>query len=129
MARTAHHLPPSQTRKSYDDRVGSPWHCVVLNALRYSTRSLIEGASEGRRPRPQRVRRRVNVYCFPRHNRDRGVSRDSALAERRARQRLRAQAGIMLRLVNSPTGELACEAADMVDVPPANHQHSSIWLA
>ncbi|SCF97338.1 hypothetical protein GA0115254_1284116 [Streptomyces sp. Ncost-T10-10d] len=71
----------------------------------------------------------MNVYCFPRHNRDRGVSRDSALAERRARQRLRAQAGIMLRLVNSPTGELACEAADMVDVPPANHQHSSIWLA
>ncbi|MFD4861038.1 hypothetical protein [Streptomyces atratus] len=129
MARTAHHLPPSQTRKTYDDRVNIPWHSVVLNALRYSARSLTEAAGEGRRPRPQRVRRRVNVYCFPRHNRDRGVSRDSALAERRARQRLRAQAGTIRRLVNTPTGELAREAADMVDVPPANHRHSSIWLA
>ncbi|GGT10469.1 hypothetical protein GCM10010207_06330 [Streptomyces atratus] len=75
MARTAHHLPPSQTRKTCnDDRASGPWHSVVLNALRYSARSLTEAASEGRRPRPQRVRRRVSVYRFPRHNRDRGVS-------------------------------------------------------
>ncbi|MFI5746597.1 hypothetical protein ACIBBE_11755 [Streptomyces sp. NPDC051644] len=37
--------------------------------------------------------------------------------------------GILRRLVNTPTGELAREAADTVDVPPAYHRHSSIWLA
>jgi hypothetical protein len=71
----------------------------------------------------------VDVYCFPRHNRDRGLSRWSALEERRARQRLRTQAGILRRLVNTPTGELALEAAEAVDVPPANHRHSSVWFA
>lgn len=44
-------------------------------------------------------------------------------------QRLRTQTGIIRRLVNTAGGELALSATDMVDVPPANHRHSSIWLA
>jgi hypothetical protein len=71
----------------------------------------------------------VDAYCFPRHNRDRGVSRWSALEERRARQRLRTQVGIIRRLVNTSTGELALDTTDMIDVPPVNHRHSSVWFA
>ncbi|WP_406014753.1 hypothetical protein OG520_25660 [Streptomyces sp. NBC_00984] len=129
MTRTAHHLPPAQARKSYGDSPGSPWHSVILRDLRYSARSLAEAAAEARRPWPQGVRRRVDVYCFPRHNRDRGLARAATLAERRARQRLRARAGVLRRLVNTPTGELALEAADTVDIPPPNHRHGELWLA
>lgn len=125
MARTAHHLSPSQTKKTNSDQPGAPWHSVILLDLRYSARCFAEAAHDSHRPRPRAVRRRVDVYCFSRHNRDRGVSRWSAQEERRARQRLRTQVGILRRLVNTPTGELAFEAADTVDVPPANHRHSS----
>lgn len=75
------------------------------------------------------VRRTVDVYSFPRHQRDRSVAEWSAVEERRARQRLRAQVGTLLGLVNSTTGELALDAADTVDVPPARHRRSSLWLA
>ncbi|MFB6706199.1 hypothetical protein ACFCW6_15980 [Streptomyces sp. NPDC056333] len=129
MARTAHHLPPSRAKKTIDDRPGVPWHSVTLLDLRYSARCLAEAAHHSHRPRPRTVRRQVDVRCFPRHNRDRGVARWSALEERRARQRLRTQMGIIRRLVNTPDGELALTVADMVDVPPANHRHSSIWCA
>ncbi|MFJ8013858.1 hypothetical protein [Streptomyces sp. NPDC096339] len=53
----------------------------------------------------------------------------STTEERRARQRLRAQVGLLLRLVNSPGEGLAVEAADGVDVPPARHRRSSLWHA
>jgi hypothetical protein len=125
VARTAHHLPASQTKKTTSDQPGAPWHSVILLDLRYSARCFAEAAQDSHRPRPRAVRRRVDVYCFPRHNRDRGVSRWSGLEERRARQRLRAQVGIIRRLVNTPTSELALEAADAADVPPTNHRHSS----
>ncbi|WP_259370089.1 hypothetical protein [Streptomyces lincolnensis] len=69
------------------------------------------------------------VYSFPRHRRDGSVAEWSALEERRARQRLRAQVGTLLRLVNATTGELALDAADTVDIPPARHRRSSLWLA
>ncbi len=75
------------------------------------------------------VRRTVAVHSWPRHQRDRSVARWSAAEERRARQRLRTQAGSLLRLVNSATGELALDAADTVDVPPARHRRGSLWLA
>lgn len=65
MTRTAHHLRPSRTRKSYDDGPDAPWHSVILNDLRYSARSLTEAAAEARRPWPQRIRRRVSVHRFP----------------------------------------------------------------
>ncbi|MFV5994617.1 hypothetical protein ACNPQM_19660 [Streptomyces sp. NPDC056231] len=129
MARTAHHLPPSQTKKSRSDLPGAPWHSLVLRDLRYNARCSAAAAHESHRPRADAVRRRVDVYCFPRHNRDRGVSRWSALEERRARQRLRTQVGIIRRLVNTSTGELALDTTDMVDVPPVNHRHSSVWFA
>ncbi|MEV7716597.1 hypothetical protein [Streptomyces sp. NPDC088184] len=75
MTRTAHYLRPSRTRKSYDDGPGAPWRSVILIDLRYSARSLTEAAAEARRPWPQRIRRRVSVHRFPRHNRDRGITR------------------------------------------------------
>ncbi|MFE9927921.1 hypothetical protein [Streptomyces sp. NPDC005533] len=75
------------------------------------------------------MRRTVAVYAFPRHQQDRSVARWSAQEERRARQRLRAQVGTLLRLVRSTSDELALDAADMVDIPPARHRRSSLWLA
>lgn len=129
MARTAHHLPPSRTKKTTGDQPGGPWHSVILLDLRYSARCFAEAAHHSHRPRPRAVRRQVDVYCFPRHNRDRGIARWSALEERRARQRLRTQTGMNRRLVNTSSGELAVTDADMVDVTPANHRHGSIWCA
>jgi hypothetical protein len=71
----------------------------------------------------------VEVYSFARHRRDRSVAEWSATEERRARQRLRAQVGLLRGLVNSAAGELALDAADTVDVPPTRHRHGSLWLA
>ncbi|MGW1730695.1 hypothetical protein [Streptomyces sp. NPDC001999] len=128
MARTAHHLPPSRTLTT-GDRPGAPWHSVILLDLRYSARCFAEAAHHSHRPRPRAVRRQVDVHRFPRHNRDRGIARWSALEECRARQRLRTQVGMIRRLLNSADGELALNTADVVDVTPANHRHSSLWLA
>ncbi|POX60499.1 hypothetical protein C3492_27235 [Streptomyces sp. Ru62] len=81
--------------------------------------SLTDAARESRRPQPRPVRRAVDVHSFARHQRDRSVAQWSAVEERRARQRLRAQVGTLLRLVNGTADELAPDAADMVDIPPA----------
>ncbi|MFJ8534290.1 hypothetical protein [Streptomyces sp. NPDC093591] len=75
------------------------------------------------------IRRRVDVHSFARRKRDRSLAQSSAIEERRARQRLRAQVGKLLRLVNSTGDELALDAADTVDVPPARHRRSSLWHA
>ncbi|MFF8934417.1 hypothetical protein ACF08O_06675 [Streptomyces paradoxus] len=53
----------------------------------------------------------------------------STTEERRARQRLRAQVGALVRLVNSTGGELALDAVDTMDIVPARHRRSSLWLA
>lgn len=46
-----------------------------------------------------------------------------------ARQCLRVQTGMIRRLANTFSGELALTVADMVDVTPVNHRHGSIWFA
>jgi hypothetical protein len=102
---------------------------VVLHDLRYSAQSLTDATRESRRPRPRPVRRTVDVYSFPRYQQDRSVAVWSALEERRARQRLRTQVGTLLRLLNSTSDELALDAADAVDIPPARHRRGSLWLA
>ncbi|MGW2378654.1 hypothetical protein [Streptomyces sp. NPDC001658] len=71
----------------------------------------------------------MDVYSFPRYQQDRSVAVWSALEERRARQRLRTQVGTLLRLLNSTSDELALDAADAVDIPPARHRRGSLWLA
>ncbi|MES9525317.1 hypothetical protein [Streptomyces capoamus] len=129
MTRTAHHLAPSHGRGAHACPSGSPWRSVVLHDLRYSAHSLAAAAREATRPRPLLVRRAVEVYSFPRHRRDRSVARWAAVEERRARRRLRARAGLILRLVNSPGGELALDAAETVNVPPARHRRGALWHA
>ncbi|MFJ4280504.1 hypothetical protein [Streptomyces massasporeus] len=129
MTRTAHHIRPPHSRKAYDNSPGTPWCSVVLHDLRYSARSITEATGECRRPRPRKIRRAVDVYSFARYQRDASVARWSALEERRARQRLRTQVGTLLRLVNTTSGELALDAADTVDIPPARHRRGSLWLA
>lgn len=129
MTRTAHHIRPPHSRNAYDHSPGKPWRSVVLHDLRYSAGSLTDATRESRRPRPRAVHRAVDVYSFPRYQRDGSVAQWSALEERRARQRLRTQVGTLLRLVNTPAGELALDAADMVDIPPARHRRGSLWLA
>ncbi|MGW5424852.1 hypothetical protein [Streptomyces sp. NPDC003943] len=113
---------------SDDARPGRPWRAVVIRDLRYDARGLTVAAREGRRPVPRAVRRVVEVYSFPRHQQDPSVARWAAAEERRARQRLRARLGAVVRLVNS-VGGLAVEAADVVDVPPARHRRGALWLA
>lgn len=129
VARTAHHVPAAHSRDGDDHRPWNPWRSVVLHDLRYSARCLHDAVRESRRPRPRAVRREVEFHSFARHVHDPSVARWSAVEERRARQRLRAQVGTLLRLVHSATGELDLEAADSVDVPPARHRHGSLWDA
>ncbi|MFF4320177.1 hypothetical protein [Streptomyces sp. NPDC001568] len=144
MSRTAHHIPPSHGEELPPGRpAGSPWHVVVLHDLRFSARSLADAERESTRPRPVRVRRRVEVHSFPRHNRDASVALASNIEERRARQLLRARVGAFLALLH-PAGrapEAAVRGADAeagvaaladavdVDVPPARHRHGSLWHA
>ncbi|WP_411102995.1 hypothetical protein [Streptomyces sp. cmx-4-9] len=129
MTRTARHLPSPHHRTGPDSLPGSPWHSVVLHDLRYSTQCFTQAARESTRPVPRPVRRTVVVHSFARYRQDRSIVPMSAGEERRARQRLRAQVGLLLRLVNSSTGQLALDAADAVDLPPARHRRSSLWLA
>ncbi|ALO10164.1 hypothetical protein AQF52_4570 [Streptomyces venezuelae] len=118
MARTAHHASPARRRGAEEWLPGQPWQSVVLYDLRYGS------------PGPPRlIRRAVNVYSLPRHHQDRTVAHWAAQEERRARQRLRSRAGVLLRLVNSPAGALDLDAADAVDIPPARHRHSGVWVA
>lgn len=102
---------------------------MVLYDLRYSAHTFTDATRNSRRPQPRMIRRTVDVYSFPRHQKDPSVARWSAVEERRARARLRAQVGTLLGLVHSRAGELALDAADAVDIPPARHRRSSLWLA
>ncbi|WP_260461893.1 hypothetical protein [Streptomyces lateritius] len=103
MARTAHHPSHARRRTRHDMLTGQPWYAVVLRA--------------------------VEVYAFPRYQSDATVGRWAAVEERRARQRLRRQAGVVLRLVNAPGGAVDVDAADLVDIPPARHRRSGLWFA
>ncbi|MFJ4872686.1 hypothetical protein [Streptomyces sp. NPDC088757] len=129
MARTAHHPSHARRRSSPDRLTGEPFHAVVLHDLRYGAGDLAEAVREFRRPRPRLVRRTVAVHSFPRHQWDRTVAHRAAEEERRARQRLRERVGTVLRLANAPGGVLDLDAAESVDVPPARHRHSGVWLA
>ncbi|WP_369193964.1 hypothetical protein [Streptomyces djakartensis] len=71
----------------------------------------------------------MEIHSFPRYRRDGSVAEWAAQEERRARQRLRARAGMLLRLVNTASGHLALDAADSVDVPPARHRRGALGLA
>ncbi|MFD5912898.1 hypothetical protein ACFWHL_29705 [Streptomyces massasporeus] len=129
VTRTAHHIRPPHSRSAYDRSSGKPWRSVVLHDLRYSARSFADAKRESTRPRPHKVRRAVDVYSFARYQRDASVAQWSAVEERRARQRLRTQVGTLLGLVNTTADELALDAADTVDIPPARHRRGSLWLA
>ncbi|MFF5369869.1 hypothetical protein [Streptomyces sp. NPDC013187] len=71
----------------------------------------------------------MEVYAFARRRRDRFIAEWSALEERRARQRLRAQVGTLMGLVHDCVDELALDAVDSVDIPPARHRRSALWHA
>ncbi|MFF3018714.1 hypothetical protein [Streptomyces sp. NPDC057939] len=144
MSRTAHHIPPSHGEETPPGRpAGSPWHSVVLHDLRFSARGFADAARESTRPRPVKVRRRVEVRSFPRHNRDSSVAWASAIEERRARQLLRARVGLLLALLHpagtgpvraaadadAEAGVAAAADAANVDIPPARHRHGSLWHA
>ncbi|WP_033308868.1 hypothetical protein RFN58_41040 [Streptomyces iakyrus] len=102
---------------------------MVLYDLRYSARTFADAARQSRRPQPRTVRRTVAIHSFARHQRDRSVAEWSATEERRARQRLRAQTGALLRLLHSTADEIALDAVDTIDIVPARHRRGSLWLA
>lgn len=76
MARTAHHTPHHHTpygrapRAELDELPRDQWlprlpeRRVDFAGLRYSNAELARAEMEGRRPRPQRVRRRFEVYSY-----------------------------------------------------------------
>ncbi|MFF3837754.1 hypothetical protein [Streptomyces sp. NPDC001930] len=129
MARTAHHIPRSRRPFPVDRGWGDPYLSLVLYDLRRDAACLTEAAREGTRPRPRAIRRAVAQYDWPRFGQDRTVARWAAKEERRDRMRLRTRTGLLLRLVNSPGGTLDLGAADAVDVPPARHRRSGLWVA
>ncbi|MGW0895847.1 hypothetical protein ACWD0G_02445, partial [Streptomyces goshikiensis] len=100
MSRTAHHIrsrrgpaPDAALRAELvrDELVHSVLvHTVLVRDLRFSARCLAEASRAGRRARPQALRRHVTVRRLPRYLRDSSVAVMAAQAERRARQRLRA---------------------------------------
>ncbi|MGW8361516.1 hypothetical protein ACWGK1_13215 [Streptomyces wedmorensis] len=129
MARTAHHIPRSRRLWPDERLTGDPWCSVVVRDLRYSADRLDEAAREGTRPRPQEVRRTVELRTWPRFRQDKSVAQWSAEDERRARQRLRARMRKLTRLVNGAGGTIARTAPYTVDVPPYRHRRLGLWLA
>nr|WP_198151314.1 hypothetical protein [Kibdelosporangium sp. MJ126-NF4]CEL14829.1 hypothetical protein [Kibdelosporangium sp. MJ126-NF4]CTQ96540.1 hypothetical protein [Kibdelosporangium sp. MJ126-NF4] len=118
MSRTVHHKTTPQWSGT------SPWRTTTVVGFRYSAAVLADARDH--RPRPQRVRRRVDFYSFPRSlARDTEVSRLAEITERRARQTLRRElAGIRRRVNRLSTGALHwCD----IDVTPARHRHEGIW--
>ncbi|OPC79463.1 hypothetical protein B4N89_32950 [Embleya scabrispora] len=107
---------------------GRPWRSVRRFDLRYSARILAEADRGGRRPRPQRIVRRVDVYAWGRYNASHGgIGVAASLAERRERARLRAGVVLMRALVNA--GGLDVAAAESVDVPAARHRRNELYQA
>ncbi|MFE3071934.1 hypothetical protein [Streptomyces sp. NPDC059247] len=129
MSRTAHHFPPARARAAGDRPTGRPWLAVVLHGLRYDASGSREAVREGRRQRPRAVRRAVEVHAFPRYQRDRTVTREAGVEERRARQRLRHRTGVLRRLVDGPGARLDLDAAETADVPEARHRRGALWCA
>ncbi|MFG2713212.1 hypothetical protein ACGFX2_22020 [Streptomyces goshikiensis] len=100
MSRTAHHTPDKRTpysrqlRDEYDRlpwhriRHTGPWRRVDIRTLRYSAAELRVAEKEGRRPRPQEVRRAFDIwrYCCAFTG---SLSEAANLEERTARAGLR----------------------------------------
>ncbi|GCD94688.1 hypothetical protein EHYA_02357 [Embleya hyalina] len=131
MSRTAHHPIPRRLERGRgsDCSSGGPWRSVRCFDLRYSGRVLAEAAREGRRPRPRRIVRRVDVYAWGRYlASDREVGTAAALAEGRERTRLRAGVVPVRAMVNgSAAGGLDVTAAEWVDLPPARHRRNGLY--
>ncbi|KJK49780.1 MULTISPECIES: hypothetical protein [unclassified Streptomyces] len=103
MSRTAHHTPDRQTpygRQRREDHDRLPWHRIQqagpwrradMRTLRYSATELRAAEREGRRPRPQEVRRAFDIwrYCCAFTG---SLSEAANLEERGARARLRGAA-------------------------------------
>ncbi|GHB39105.1 hypothetical protein GCM10010347_05720 [Streptomyces cirratus] len=125
MSRTAHHIR-SRRRTDHTAAVLA----VLVHDLRYSARCRAEAARGRHRPRPQATRRHTAIRHFPRVRRDRSVSRWAAQEERRARQRLRADARTLLRLTHpGRDGQLDLRPAEETDIRPARHRRAALWLA
>ncbi|THA54298.1 hypothetical protein E6R62_16595 [Streptomyces sp. A1136] len=103
---------------------------MLVRDLRYTARCRAEAALGGHRPHPRAVRRRAVIRHFPRVGRDRSVSRWAAREERRARQRLRADARTLLRLTDGGRGaRLDLRGAEEAEIRPARHRRAALWLA
>ncbi|MFJ9683686.1 hypothetical protein ACIRP2_37525 [Streptomyces sp. NPDC101194] len=129
MARTAHHTPYKQTpherARRYeracrveDDRpyafwrhVSGPHRAAVVYDLRYSTAELATASGEGRRPRPQKIRRSFAIYRYCcAHSQCIGdlAKRDERVARSRTRAAL-----------------LATKYDPDIDIPPTRHRYSA----
>ncbi|WP_155374682.1 hypothetical protein [Catellatospora vulcania] len=96
-----------------------PLRVAELYDLRYSHACLRDARREGRRPRPQRLRHRVEVHRWARWRPgDDDAARFAARAEREARQRLRKALRAAVRDPHDPD----------LDVLPYHHRHGAQWL-
>ncbi|MER8187597.1 hypothetical protein [Kitasatospora sp. NPDC094015] len=117
MARSANHrgggLPHGRTGP------GGPWRAVVVRGLRYSAARVVVAGREGRRAVPERVVRSVAVYSLARSSARGGdVGRFAGVAERRARQVVRRELGL-----------LRAGSVQDIEVEPGRHRHGARWLA
>ncbi|GAA1399293.1 hypothetical protein [Catellatospora coxensis] len=87
--------------------------------LRYSRACLRAAHRQGRRPRPQRLRHRVEVHRWARRRPgDADAGRFAREAERRARRRLHRALRAAVRDPHAPG----------LDIPPYHHRHGAHWL-
>lgn len=130
MSRTAHHPIPRRLEEAGGSAFsGAPWRSVRCFDLRYNARVLAEAAREGRRPRPRRIVRRVDVYAWGRHLAcDGEIGAAAALAEGRERMRLRVGVVRVRAVVHgSAAGGFDVTAAESVDIPPARHRRNGLY--
>ncbi|GAA2392388.1 hypothetical protein Cme02nite_12240 [Catellatospora methionotrophica] len=106
-----HHLPLPLT--------GTALRVAELFDLRYSDACLRDAHREGRRPRPRRLRHRIEVHRWARWRPGDGdAARFAAQGERQARQRLRLALRAAVRDPRDPD----------LDVLPYHHHHGAQWL-
>jgi hypothetical protein len=144
MSRTVHHIVYTRRRstqernREYEELIASGGNCWMsyhplfttmewhtLYDLRYSAAEVAKAERDGRRPRPTKLRHRLEAYEYPRsyglrviggisNRQERGLRAADRVMDRRVRQMLRG-------------AQDAVEAAWDVDFPDPRHRHFGVW--
>lgn len=145
MSRTVHHVPYKQRHSTHlkeaeRQRITEAglnnwvsYHQIFLimerhqvEDLRYSAAELAAARREGRRPRPQRRRHRLEAYTYPRTY---GIGHTVSGPSNRQERGLRAADRAMDRLARQVLrgSQDAVEEAWDLDFPDPRHRHFGVW--